>query len=207
MYQICLALLVLLIGAGSADAACRPVEVPGAGAALPALGGQLNQPLLDRAVRAWVNAERCRAGLAPLASAAHLRKVAEIHSRWMAATGRFSQAGGPPGQGALMARARSTGIEFQVAAENIALYHLYPLEGPAFRLGSGHCDFLTRAGQKIARRSYGQLARDAMAGWMASPGHRANILNPELRLIGTAAAIGPGDGYCGQVYLTQEFAG
>lgn len=41
----------------------------------------------------------------------------------------------------------------------------------------------------------------AMAGWMASPGHRANILSPNAREIGVGLATGGSYGY----YWVQEF--
>ena len=54
--------------------------------------------------------------------------------------------------------------------------------------------------------SYASLARRAVAVWMASPGHRRNILDPALRRVAGAAAIQPGP-HCGRVWLTQTFAG
>ncbi len=45
---------------------------------------------------------------------------------------------------------------------------------------------------------------DVVAGWMASPGHRANILSPELRLIGAGYAFTDTPPY--QHYWTHVFA-
>lgn len=42
----------------------------------------------------------------------------------------------------------------------------------------------------------------AMAGWVASPGHRKNLLNPQVTEIGFAAARGAD----GKPYWTQIFA-
>jgi uncharacterized protein YkwD len=62
----------------------------------------------------------------------------------------------------------------------------------------------------LAVRSAENLARgqpnanDVVAGWMDSPGHRANILNPELRAIGAGYAFTPNDEY--HHYWTHVFA-
>ena len=49
---------------------------------------------------------------------------------------------------------------------------------------------------------YGNPAA-VMAGWMASPGHRANILNCSLRALGVGVARSDG----GRLYWTQDFGG
>jgi len=45
-------------------------------------------------------------------------------------------------------------------------------------------------------------ATDAVVVWLASPGHRANILNRGYRRIGVAGFIGPD----GRAYWVQQFA-
>jgi uncharacterized protein YkwD len=62
------------------------------------------------------------------------------------------------------------------------------------------CD-LQRVGENVA---YGYPTGTAVtAGWMGSPGHRANILKPEFRLIGVGAAQGSdGRWYAAQVLAT-----
>lgn len=46
--------------------------------------------------------------------------------------------------------------------------------------------------------------QDAVAGWLASPGHCANIMNPRFREMGAAYAIAPAS-RTGMVYWTQVF--
>ena len=53
-----------------------------------------------------------------------------------------------------------------------------------------------------ARRDQKKLAKDLVDGWMKSPGHRANILNAQLRYIGVGVAHS--DNY---IYATQNFGG
>jgi uncharacterized protein YkwD len=69
--------------------------------------------------------------------------------------------------------------------------------------GSSPGDRITRAGYDW--RTYGEnvaygypTAESVMAGWMSSPGHKANILNCEFKEIGVGLAR---DGY----YWTQDF--
>jgi uncharacterized protein YkwD len=60
----------------------------------------------------------------------------------------------------------------------------------------------TMTAENIAR---GQTTPgDVVAGWMASPGHRANILHPDLRAIGAGYAYSPRDDY--HHYWTHVFA-
>lgn len=58
---------------------------------------------------------------------------------------------------------------------------------------------LSMVGENVA---YGFTSgRAAVAGWMASPGHRANILNPRYRLL----AVGAAQASNGQWYSAQVF--
>ena len=71
-----------------------------------------------------------------------------------------------------------------------------------------HCaDYYTRfpvgwtnAAENVA---FGQSVDDVVDAWLASPGHRANILNPALTHIGIGFAVGSD----GRTYFTQDFAG
>lgn len=47
-------------------------------------------------------------------------------------------------------------------------------------------------------------ARETVSMWMASPGHRANLLNPRFRFVGPGAATVPG---CSQTILTADYGG
>jgi uncharacterized protein YkwD len=50
-------------------------------------------------------------------------------------------------------------------------------------------------------------ANSAVAEWLASPPHRANLLDPSLRRIGVAAPVGVFDGYAPATMITADFAG
>lgn len=51
-----------------------------------------------------------------------------------------------------------------------------------------------------ARRYNARISGRLVAGWLRSPGHRANLLNPEFRRIGIGIAVRKG-----YVYATQIF--
>jgi uncharacterized protein YkwD len=50
-------------------------------------------------------------------------------------------------------------------------------------------------------------AADAESGFMASPGHRDNILNPVLTRVGVGVAVGREEGGIAPLFFTQVFAG
>lgn len=115
------------------------------------------------------NAERARAGLAPLALDAELTRAAEIQSGNMARLDVMSHTLPGTAQPGLADRAAAVGYRYASMGENIAY-------------------------------NYGG-ADEVVAGWMGSPGHRANILNPNFTQIGVAVATNA----AGQPYYTQVF--
>lgn len=60
----------------------------------------------------------------------------------------------------------------------------------------------TRIGENIAFGA--NTPQDAMAGWLASPGHCANIMNPDFTEMGAAYAVTP-EKRSGVIYWTQVF--
>jgi uncharacterized protein YkwD len=72
-------------------------------------------------------------------------------------------------------------------------------DGTTFVARSHEAGYAEPSGENIA---WGyRTAADVMAAWMASPGHRENILNCAARSIGTGVAYGPN----GLPYYTQVF--
>ena len=128
-----------------------------------------------------VNRERDSHGQGPLATNSDLQNAAQGHSESMASGAYFEHTG--PG-GSFLERIRESGY----------------LPGP---------NALYSVGENIA---YGSL-RDAtpeaiVAAWMASPGHRANILNSAFREVGIGVVprLPPslGGGEAGAMY-TEDF--
>ncbi len=137
------------------------VGLPGHLAAAPAA----SPSMADRALEV-TNAERARAGLAPLALSQSLATAAQSYSERMAATGCFSH----DCDGGMIERNEQAGYTgWAMLGENIA------------------------GGQPTPE--------DVVAAWMASPHHRANILNPTFTEVGLGVAAGGPYG----VYWTQDF--
>jgi len=131
-----------------------------------------------------VNGERARFGAPALIEDAHLSNAATSHSRDMDARHYFEHVG--PGGQTLLTRIEASGF-----------------------IPSGHVGYTL--GENIA---WGTLwlgtPRAIVRAWMASPGHRANILNPSFR--DTGIGIDPAlprsmsGGQAGGMY-TQDFGG
>jgi uncharacterized protein YkwD len=50
-------------------------------------------------------------------------------------------------------------------------------------------------------------ANAAVAGWLASPPHRQNLLDPQLRRVGVATPLGAFGGFSTATMVTADFAG
>jgi len=117
------------------------------------------------------NAAREKNGLPPLLWASELCSMARAHSKNMVRLGFFSHV--TPDGLRMTDRARAAGIaHFRALGENIAY-----------------------------NQGFDDPGGFAVEHWMLSPGHRANILNPEFQ----ESAIGVFVATDGTVYLTQEF--
>jgi uncharacterized protein YkwD len=63
------------------------------------------------------------------------------------------------------------------------------------------------AGENIAWGTGSRgTARAIVAGWLASPGHRANLLRPSFRLVGVGELLGTFQGFRGAHVVTVDFA-
>lgn len=134
----------------------------------------------ERQMLDLINAERAQRGIDPLALELRLNEASEDHSVWMDDTRTFSHTGvggSDPGD-----RMRDAGFAFEGAwtwGENIAFQ--------SERGAPGLADDV----------------EDLHTSLMNSPGHRANILNPDFELIGIE--VGDNRGF-DAVYVTQNFA-
>ena len=141
-----------------------------------------NLKLIRVATLCLINRERRLHGERPLRPNRRLRRAAQAHSQSMA-LGDYFQHSSPSGQTPL-ARLRSVGY-----------------------ISSSRVGF--EVGENIA---WGTLSlatpRAIVASWMASPGHRANILDPHYRETGIGVSPHPissrAHGQAGAVY-TQDF--
>jgi hypothetical protein len=137
-----------------------------AAAASPQAAGDFDEAA-ERDIVRLLNDARQRAGLPSLAVDERLTRAAREHTRLMTEHGQLSHQF--PGEPAVSRRLATTGIRFNLDAENVAL-------------DSG-------------------TAEDAHRGLMNSPRHRANIMNPDVNVVGVGA-LRKG----GLLYVTEDFA-
>ena len=139
-----------------------------------------------------VNWERTSRGIPPLSYDHHLAFIARGHSRDMAHydyLGHINKQGEGPTKRAARKGYECKGGMYSGVAENC--HQLWSM---------GY----TSSGKKYSKKLY-DLARDAVRGWMASSGHRANILNPNYRVEGVGFARSRKQR--SKVYVTQNFYG
>ncbi len=137
---------------------------------------------VEREMLALINQERTSRGLTPLQLETQLNDSSEDHSTWMLDTDRFSHTG----QGGSTATQRMQAAGFD-------------LEG-SWRTGE-NIAWQSERGAPGISDDVAQLHENLMN----SPGHRANILNPDFRYIGIGIETGDMQGY-DAVMVTQNFA-
>lgn len=146
----------------------------------------VNADDLELYMLSLINAERSSHGLDPLQLETNLNLSAELHSQWMLETDIFSHTG----EGGSSATDRID-AEFDLAgswrtAENIAIQSIRGEPGLLDDVEDLHIALLN------------------------SPGHRANLLNPDLEYIGLGIELGSfdfeGSGTFESLIVTQNFA-
>ena len=120
-------------------------------------GGALAQSALELEVLRRTNQVRLERGLRPLQWDALAYKAATAHAQDMLRRNFFAHQN-PEGLGAAE-RMRAAGVWEVVVGENLASFEGY---------------------------SDPEIPQRALAGWMNSPGHRANLLEPEFTHLGVA---------------------
>jgi hypothetical protein len=136
----------------------------------------------ERQMLELINEERANAGLQPLRLNVLLNESSEEHSEWMLRSGNFSHTG--EGGSSATERISDSG---------------YPLEG-SWRTGENIAWQSERGSQGIE-----DDVRQLHETLMNSPGHRANILNPDFTEIGIGIERGTFRG-TDAVIVTQNFA-
>ncbi|WP_420585246.1 CAP domain-containing protein [Ruegeria sp.] len=137
---------------------------------------------IEQEMLALINEERVSRGLVPLQLETQLNASSEDHSAWMLGTDTFSHTG--EGGSSATERMRDAGFDFTGSwrsGENIAWQSERGAEGAS--------DDVEQLHQSL----------------MNSPGHRANILNPDFRYIGIGIEEGDYNGW-DAVMVTQNFA-
>ena len=169
-------------------------------------GSPLNRREVEKWVVEFTNEKRTNSGLQPLRDDDAISDIARAHSEDMARLGLLSHdiGGNDPTERAMAAgyncRAHIGGGWYSFGlSENI---YEYPRVIQWRGLGRSYrpTDYI---------RDAEAMARELVAGWMNSPGHRDNILDKDSRRIGVGIAIRetPEYGYSHEtVYATQNFS-
>jgi len=150
-------------------------------------------PSLEKAIHAQVNCERAKAGLGALAWDSPIAEVARKHSRDMAARHFFSHQD-PAGREATE-RAKEDGLilgrDFQMIGENILSISRIRSVRTTIDDEGEHVE--------VHRRTPEDIAKETVEGWMASTGHRENLLRREFNREGIGVAVDSK----GEVLVTQ----
>jgi len=156
---------------------------------------RLNITELEKRIHALINKERKKHGLSALAWDGRLSNIARAHSRDMAKRNYFSH-DSPEGWGfserykkAGFTCAVREGNRVYLGAENIFQNNLYDRV------------VITDGKKSFDWNTLEKIAQSTVQGWMNSPGHRKNILTPQLLSEGIGVAVSTDD----KVYITQNF--
>ncbi|MGB0497300.1 MAG: CAP domain-containing protein [Rubricella sp.] len=165
--------------------------------------GSHDPALVSGALTAIVNEERCRAGLAPVSDNPALAALADSQAERIAATGIANHGGG---NDSLAARLRAANIPFSDARENLLTgFFVEYIAGTEYRIvDEENCVFTYgNASGFLPRHSYESLARESVRDWLASDGHRGNMLAPGMTAHGGGMAPTAETALCGGLAMVQ----
>ncbi len=131
------------------------------------------EQIAARKVVTLTNGVRAKQGLPPLQPLAALNTAALGHSQEMLDLDYFSHTSPTPGRADVSDRIEAAGGTWRACAENIYMSSGKPLEGSA---------------------------QAAVDGWVDSPGHYRNIIDPTYTHIGVGIAYRKGTLYATQVF-------
>jgi uncharacterized protein YkwD len=170
---------------------------------------RLNHELLSAAVWHETNRRRREHELERLEHSPAADRAADFQARAMAKDRFVSHSNPEPGHETLEDRLRAAKIKPRFAAENVAMTFaikyksgepVYPREenGPTlFSYEPG--------GPPIPPHSYASFAETLVQEWMASPGHRKNILDARARRFGFSARPASSEIGMDVLYSVQVF--
>lgn len=173
---------------------------------------QMDYPLLQAAVFYATNESRAGEGLAPFLHSQALEDAAAAHSQAMTQHNFFSHTSVIPGLESMTSRLSAVGIPPSAMAENIAQFSGLNYEpGKLVYTPDVNGGFFSYEykGTPLKPRSYAGAARHVLQQWMDSPGHRRNILNPNLKYLGAGLSAFEKKSFYNMLYFnaTQNFSG
>ncbi len=213
----CLSISLLLCGPASAQQSPQQLHEMTAEkfSTLPAADepidfDHVDLALLDAAVFHETNRQRVQEKLPALSYHAALREVARVQSRGMILQQEVTHTHPDEDLKTMSDRMKSLEITGRYFAENVAMVfgiryqsgnNVYPRLVEGKRVYAREPD-----GTAIAPHTYRTFANNLVGEWMASPGHRKNILASDPRFLGVSclhdrAALGMDRFYCTQEFL------
>ena len=159
---------------------------------------------LEAALHGRINAVRTQNGLGTLQRRPNLDRLAQMHSADMARQDFFGHEN-PRGE-RINDRARRLGMDCTVDlgdgrllrgfGENLFSLHRYASYRDVHAQRGGES---VQVGRQYTWRRTEGIVRTVVDGWMGSPGHRKNILNPYYSAEGLSVVPGPD----GELFVTQ----
>jgi uncharacterized protein YkwD len=172
---------------------------------------RFDRKLMAQAIFHETNQVRRKLGLPAFRSLPKLDEAADLE----AAVGKVYQ---PPSHtnpfpmiGTPFERVKFVGLKPGGVAENIALLPIHDIElerGVGVVVREGKRQFIhPETHEELKPTTYRKFAATVVRGWMESPGHRLNVVNPALLYLGcsaqpTASLLGVEQLFCVQVFFT-----
>ncbi len=166
-------------------------------AALPAVQERVDfddfdSDLMAAAIFHATNRTRAQLGLTPFAHLPALDRAATQKASIGILQGKLTHENPLPLTATPADRVRAVGVDYRMVAENIAQQSLLDLPPGVTEVGvrqrGGRNEFYrVDTKQPVALKSYADFAEAVVLAWMKSPGHRANLVNPEFTSLGCAA--------------------
>lgn len=168
---------------------------------------QLDQHLLARAIFEETNRVRVEAGLKHFLSESKLGDAADTQAKMGSLFRPPSHTNPFPLISTPTDRVKFAGLEPGHVAENIALLSIYEVPSGMTLYYTKDDSILrdSRDGRPVRPHTYRSFARAVVAAWMASPGHRANILDRRLRYLGCAVRASRSQDGIDMVFAVQAF--
>lgn len=190
-------LLFLFLFVVRATAAEWQAMEPAEFAALPEVQarvdfGDFDDDLMAAAIFHATNRTRAEWGLPPFAHLPALDRAATQKATIGILQGKLTHENPLPLTTTPADRVRAVGVDYRAVAENIAQQSLLDLPPGVTEVGvrqrGGHNEFYrVDTKQPVQLQTYATFADNVVRAWMSSPGHRANLVNPEFTALGCAA--------------------
>lgn len=175
-----------------------------------------NAELLNAAIFWLTNLEREKNGLPQFKFRGKLMQMATLHSEQMRQHKFFDHENKYDSRFKTLSdrleHVKDNSFQgFMSFAENIADCPVIKAnESFTYSIKNGVVHFYTMAGNEFFPYTYSEMAQSVVDSWMNSPGHRANIMNPDYRYLGCGCAPyeDKKEGYSITYFkLTQNFGG